>query len=74
MRMIEGTYERFYLNDDVDGIREVENWLKNNLERGLQYELHVGYGDDYSNTIDVHKNFLQEDILEMLDGIAEEKE
>lgn len=70
MRMIEGTYERFYLNDDVDGIRDVVSWLEANLQRGLQYELHTGYGDDYPNTIDVHRNFLQEDILELLDAVA----
>ena len=67
--MEKGKFITYYLNDDVDGIRELEEWLKENLEKDIHYKLYVGYGDDYANAVDILKSVLQEDILELLDGV-----
>ena len=74
--MISSGYKRFYLNEDLDAIEECVEILYNVLgdaKASSSYKLHIGYGDDLPNTIDIHESFLQEDVLIALDGCTVEE-
>ena len=73
--MISGPKRTFYLNEDLDAIEEVVEYLYSKLgdwKSSTAYQLHIGYGDDLPNTIHIHENFLEEELLELLECIEVE--
>ena len=68
--MVSKGYKRFYLNDDLDAIEECVEILYSVLgdaKASSSYKLHIGYGDDLPNTIDIHEDHLHMKVLMALE-------
>ena len=77
-------WDEHYMSHDLDAIQELVDHLRDNYIEDRHYRLHVGYGDDLPNTIDINNDLGQELmntntqelslLAQLLDGASEEPE
>jgi hypothetical protein len=65
--------ELFTFGYDLDNVQEVEDYLMDNYEEGVDYKAHVGMGDDTMNALDILNPELLQDkelmrLIDLCDG------
>ena len=52
---------------DIENVEQVQDWIEDNYTEGVDYEIHVGMGDDMMNGLDIHNpEMLQDQELQSL--------
>ena len=53
--------KQFTFGYDLQNIREVEDYVADNYEEGVDFTMHVGRGDDVMNALDILNNGMLKD-------------
>ena len=68
-------YDKHYMGHELEAIGELINYLKSKYEEGKHFKVHVGYGDDLPNTVEVHQSLRKDThLVDLLDGASGEPE
>lgn len=59
--------KEYYFGFDLDNIKLVEEYVKNNYST-TDYKMHVGYGDDVMNCLEIVVRENDKELLELIEG------
>jgi|LauGreDrversion4_2_1035121.scaffolds.fasta_scaffold1799704_1 hypothetical protein len=65
--------KEYYFGFDLDNIKLVQEYVKNNYS-STDYKMHIGYGDDVMNCLEIDVRENDKELLELIEGCEKEDE
>lgn len=59
--------KEYYFGFDLDNIKLVEEYVKNNYS-STDYKMHIGYGDDVMNCLEIVEKENDKELLELIES------